>query len=38
MSKLSKVFAILTIVSSLLGVVVIVTGLGEAGGAPKKQL
>ena len=38
MSILSKVFAILTIVLSVLGVVVIVIGMGEAKGAPQEEV
>jgi len=38
MSILSKVFAILTIASSVLGVVVIVMGMEEAKGAPQEAV
>jgi len=38
MSELSKVFAILTIVSSVIGVVVIVMGMGEVNSAPQEAV
>ena len=38
MSILSKVFAILTIVSSVIGVVVIVMGMGEVNSAPQEAV